>query len=99
MTFNAEQIAAHVALLKSSYTHWTGQALPIETLAVVSHGTEPDPIFNYANAKALALFEMTWPEFTQLPYTPNINLPTNSGRTSESISRIKFARGPSLWNN
>lgn len=35
--------------------------------AVVSHGTESDPIFNYANQKALELFEYSWQEFTQLP--------------------------------
>lgn len=36
-------------------------------VAIVSHGTEPDPIFNYGNATALRLFEMTWVEFTCLP--------------------------------
>ena len=35
--------------------------------ALVSHGTQPDPIFNYANRTALTLFEMTWAEFTALP--------------------------------
>ena len=35
--------------------------------AVVSHNTDPDPIFNYANLTALQLFEFSWDEFTQLP--------------------------------
>jgi hypothetical protein len=35
--------------------------------AIVSHNTEVDPIFNYANLKALELFEFSWEEFTQLP--------------------------------
>ena len=35
--------------------------------AVVSHNTDSDPIFNYANAKALELFEMDWDEFTRTP--------------------------------
>ncbi|NOT11466.1 MAG: MEKHLA domain-containing protein [Methylococcaceae bacterium] len=35
--------------------------------AVVSHNTEIDPVFNYANVTALELFECTWDEFTRLP--------------------------------
>ena len=35
--------------------------------AVVSHDTASDPIFNYANLKALELFELNWEEFTRLP--------------------------------
>ncbi len=35
--------------------------------AVVSHGTEPDPIFRYANTAALTLWEMEWDQFTHLP--------------------------------
>jgi hypothetical protein len=34
---------------------------------VVSHNTESDPIFNYGNQVALALFEMQWDDFTRLP--------------------------------
>lgn len=35
--------------------------------AIVSHGTQPDPIFNYANRRALHLWELDWDTFTQLP--------------------------------
>jgi len=35
--------------------------------ALVSHGVEDDPIFNFANKTALDLFELGWDEFTQLP--------------------------------
>ena len=34
--------------------------------AMMSHGTETDPIFNYANQCALDLFEMTWENFFNL---------------------------------
>jgi len=34
---------------------------------LVSHGTEGDPIFRYANRTALALWEMDWSAFTRLP--------------------------------
>jgi len=35
--------------------------------AIVSHGTEADPIFRYANRSALTLWEMDWEAFTRLP--------------------------------
>lgn len=68
-------------LLCASYRHWIGHDLldpaadgkPLADLldavpfAVVSHGTEDDPIFNYGNRTALALFEMSWEAFTVLP--------------------------------
>ena len=67
-------------ILCASYAHWTGreliaaaddaaamQLLLAAPFAVVAHGTEADPVFNYANACALHLFGMGWQEFTQLP--------------------------------
>lgn len=35
--------------------------------ALVSHGIEADPIFNFANRKALDIFGYTWESFTVLP--------------------------------
>ena len=35
--------------------------------AVLSHGTQDDPIFNYGNQTAQALFEMDWATLTALP--------------------------------
>jgi hypothetical protein len=71
----------HVGLLRSSYRHWTGTDLlapelgPVEAVralddapfAVVSHGVQADPVFNYGNRLALRLFETDWEEFTALP--------------------------------
>jgi len=34
---------------------------------IVSHGTQPDPIFHYGNAQALAVFEMDAESFCRLP--------------------------------
>jgi hypothetical protein len=34
---------------------------------LVSHGTQADPILNYGNRAALALWEMSWDEFTRTP--------------------------------
>ena len=55
-----------------SYQYFAGEILtPNEiqnaVFALVSHGTEQDPIFNYGNKTALGLFEMSWEEFTKLP--------------------------------
>jgi hypothetical protein len=76
-----DYLPEHTSLLLRSFAHWTGrqlmdvsltpeeqaQALFHAPFALVSHGTEADPVFNYANQQALALFEMSWEEFTQLP--------------------------------
>jgi hypothetical protein len=74
-------LAEHAGLLAESYRRWMGRdlippapdavdrarALFEAPFAVVSHGTEGDPVFNYGNRTALRLFEMTWEEFTRLP--------------------------------
>jgi MEKHLA domain len=69
-------IARHTSLLCSSYSHWTGQVLSNDCMAegiwhapfaIVSHGVEAEPIFNYGNALALSIFDYSWQAFTQLP--------------------------------
>jgi hypothetical protein len=79
--FDSPALIEHVALLRTSYRRWTGKdllppgigevdavrALDDAPFAVVSHGTQTDPIFNYGNRLALRLFEMDWEEFTALP--------------------------------
>ena len=81
LDFDSPALIEHVALLRGSYRHWTGKdllppgisevdavrALDDAPFAVVSHGTQTDPIFNYGNRLALRLFEMEWNEFTALP--------------------------------
>lgn len=69
----------HAALMAASFRRWTGRELlepgpaPLPDalfeapFTLVSHGTEPDPIFNYGNQTALRLFQMEWEEFTRLP--------------------------------
>jgi hypothetical protein len=49
---------------------------------VVSHGTEADPVLNYGNATALALWEMDWDTFVQTP----------SRLTAEPLHRDERAR-------
>ncbi|HXH65195.1 MAG TPA: MEKHLA domain-containing protein [Mariprofundaceae bacterium] len=75
-----EHLSDHVALLADSFTRLTGRRLLENTdarelarriweapFALVSHGAEADPVFNYANLTALRLFEMGWDAFTHLP--------------------------------
>ncbi len=70
----------HVSLLNNSYRKLLGNALVPESqsqedmvqalfyapFVVVSHDTASDPVFNYANLKALELFGFSWEEFTGL---------------------------------
>jgi len=43
------------------------EALFEAPFALLSHGTEPDPILQYGNRKALELWETDWASFTSMP--------------------------------
>lgn len=74
-------IIRHSQLLISSFERLTGrtllnftgspeeiaQALFEADFALVSHGIESDPIFNYGNREALQLWELEWKDFTSMP--------------------------------
>jgi hypothetical protein len=74
-------LAEHARLLTNSYRHWTGRdlidpglsvaeqarALYEAPFVVASHGSEKDPIFNYANRAALEIFETGWIQFVSMP--------------------------------
>jgi hypothetical protein len=74
-------VIQHSQRLLRSFQHWLDRPLlavhgsPVETaealfqapFVVVSHGTEFDPLLNYGNRQALALWEMEWAQFTQTP--------------------------------
>jgi MEKHLA domain len=76
-----QAIIIHSQRILHSYQHWTGESLfdlsasPEEIaqnlfdapFIVISHGTEPDPIFNYGNSRALELWELSWEDFTRMP--------------------------------
>lgn len=70
---------SHVELLLNSYRRLFGKPL-LETasddlgrlvyesdFALLSHNTDPDPLFNYGNRTALGLFELTWQELVGMP--------------------------------
>jgi len=78
---NNGYLSVHARRLIESYRRWTGRDLVDPELSPVgqaralyeapfvaaSHGTEADPVFNYANRAALTLFETTWADFTSMP--------------------------------
>ncbi len=90
------EIIAHTACLARSLKHWTGRELlpgandPRELaqkvfeapFVLVSHGTQADPVLNYGNRAALALWEMSWGELTRTP----------SRLTAEATAREERAR-------
>jgi hypothetical protein len=94
--WQADFVKAHTACLARSLKKWTGRDLlpgsfpPAEfaeknfhaPFVIVSHGTEADPILNYGNRAALALWEMSWDEFTRTP----------SRLTAEAPNRAERAR-------
>lgn len=81
MVPSADFLVCHVAILRASYFRLTGRCLMEAAIddnaavawldgapfGIVSHGVEADPVFNYANRTALALFEMDWDAFTATP--------------------------------
>ena len=89
-------MATHVQLLLDSFARLLGRELisrqgsaeaQAERLfqapfVVVSHGTEADPILNYGNAAALALWEMDHATLTRTP----------SRLTAEPVHRDERAR-------
>jgi hypothetical protein len=89
-------MASHVQLLLDSFARLLGRELisrqgsaeaQAERLfqapfVVVSHGTEADPILNYGNAAALALWEMDLATLTRTP----------SRLTAEPVHRDERAR-------
>jgi MEKHLA domain len=94
--WQTDSVIAHTKILARSFRKWTGRDLlpglfnPAglaryvfeAPFIVVSHGTESDPILNYGNAAALALWEMSWEELTRTP----------SRLTAEALNREERAK-------
>ena len=87
-------VVAQTQLIASSLKHRTGRDLlpgiisPLELaekvfhapFVLVSHGTETDPVLNYGNAAALALWEMSWDELTRTPSRLTAEAPNREER-------------------
>jgi len=93
-TLSMNEKADHIRLLLTSYSNLTGEKLinpeqendalvaqlDAAEFALVSHGTQTSPVFNYANKVALDLFEMNWDEFTQLESRYSAEAPSREER-------------------
>ncbi len=87
-------VIAQTQTLARSLKQWTGRDLlpgdfsPAELaekifhapFVLVSHGTEADPVLNYGNAAALALWEMSWAELTRTPSRLTAEAPNREER-------------------
>lgn len=96
------EIMAHCRLLADSYYHWTKQpllagveddvslakALYEAPFVLVSHGTERDPIFNYANRCAQNLWKLSWEQFTVMPSRASAE-PMEENRRQELLENAK----------
>jgi hypothetical protein len=92
--WQSDFVIAQTQILARSLKHWTGCDLlpnsvsPVELaekifhapFVVVSHGTEADPVLNYGNAAALALWEMPWEELTRTPSRLTAEAPNREER-------------------
>jgi hypothetical protein len=54
-------------LLEKSASLSLGRQVYQADFALLSHNTDADPVFNYANQTAQDLFELSWPEFIGMP--------------------------------
>jgi hypothetical protein len=91
----------HINRLRHSYRALLGEELVNPALdavdaakiiyhapyVVVSHGTEVDPVFNYGNLAALALFELSWAELTALPSRQSAE-PPNQAERAELLAAV-----------
>jgi hypothetical protein len=97
---------AQTVCLARSLRHWTerdllpGVSKPAELaqkvfeapFVLVSHGTEADPVLNYGNAAALALWEMSWEELTRTPSRLTAEAPNREERARllDAVTRRGF---------
>jgi hypothetical protein len=98
---------AHTLCLVRSFRRWTWRDLlpgnfSAAELAekifnapfvVVSHGTQADPILNYGNRAALALWEMSWDDSTRTPSRLTAEAPNREERARllEEVTRKGFS--------
>ena len=92
--WQSESVSAQTQIIARSLKHFTGRDLiagnflPTELaekvfrapFVLVAHGTEADPILNYGNATALALWEMSWAELTRTPSRLTAEAPNREER-------------------
>lgn len=106
LIWKTEFTIAHTACMARNLKHWTGRELLADAVdpaelagkvyvapfVLVSHGTETDPVLNYGNRAALALWEMSWEELTRTSSRLTAETPNREERARllESVARFGF---------
>jgi hypothetical protein len=101
-----DPVIAQTQLIVRSFRKWTGHDLLPglfnreglaknifhAPFAVVSHGTEADPVLNYGNQVALDLWEMSWEELTRTPSRLTAEAPNREERARllEAVTKRGF---------
>lgn len=91
-------LSDHIALISQSFQHLLGYPLlpdtdnPAERLynapfVLLSHNTDADPIFNYANAQGLQLFELSWQQLINMPSRTSAE-PINQAARAELMHQV-----------
>ena len=92
--WQCEPVITHTQTLARSLKHFTRRDLLPGSFSamelaekifhapfvLVSHGTAADPVLNYGNAPALALWEMSWAELTCTPSRFTAEVPNREER-------------------
>lgn len=106
LIWQTDFVIAHTKLLGRSFRRWTGRDLlpgifnPLglaryvfeAQFVLVSHGIENDPVLNYGNQGALALWEMSWEELTRTPSRLTAEAPDREERAKllEAVTQRGF---------
>lgn len=77
----------HRRLLESSAEDTLGRTVFNAEFALLSHNTDPDPLFNYANRKAMELFELSWDELIGMPSRLSVE-PENQQARERLMARV-----------
>lgn len=98
------EVQKHSVLLRESYEKVCGKPFPADLSKcpltealytsdwiIVSHGTEKDPVFNYANRSAQVLWGLNWEKFTQLP--SRLSARKDKVEKREAALKEAFAKG------
>jgi len=96
----------HIAILDANLQRFTGRYLMDSNVqreslakavfeapfAVVSHNHDSDPVFNYANRMAMALFEVNWQDLINMPSRLSAEAENRDERTKllEKVTKHDF---------
>ncbi len=86
-----QQVGRQIPLGQTGYGRLevdSAKALFNAPFALISHGTESEPIFNYANRTAMRLFNMTWNEIITLQSRYSAEQPNRQQR-SHFLNEVK----------